>query len=92
MMSPLSLLRKKERINYKQRLQHILTALLFGKVGGNATFLWKYNHRDTTGTPIHKIPVWETGLPERWYILVDLLSGEVVPLTDYSRQYNIKQS
>lgn len=52
----------------------------------------KNNRRDTTGTPIHKIPVWETGLPERWYILVDLLSGKVVPLTDYSRQCNLKQS
>lgn len=40
------------------------------------------NHRDTIGTPIHKIPAWETGLPEKWYILVDLLSGKVVPLTD----------
>lgn len=51
------------------------------------------NHqRDTIGTPIHKISAWETGLPERWDILVDLSPGEVVPLTDYSRQWNLRQS
>lgn len=55
------------------------------------------NHRDTTGTPIHKeyvckISAWETGLPERWYILVDLSSGKAVPLMDYSRQCYLKQS
>lgn len=50
------------------------------------------NHRDTTGTPIHKISAWETGLPKRWYILVDLLSGKVVPLMDSSRKCNLKQS
>lgn len=49
-------------------------------------------HRDTIGTSIHKVSAWETGLPERWYILVDLLSGKVVPLTDYSRQCDLKQS
>lgn len=31
-----------------------------------------YNHRDTIGTPKHEISAWETGLSERWYILVDL--------------------
>lgn len=49
------------------------------------------HHRDTVGTPIHKIPAWETGLPERWDILVDLFSGKVVPLMDYSRQWNLRQ-
>lgn len=51
-----------------------------------------YNHRDTIGTPKHEISAWETGLSERWYILVDLFSGKIVPLMDYSRQYNLKQS
>lgn len=55
------------------------------------------NHRDTIGTPIQKeyvckISAWETGLPERWYILVDLSSGKAVPLMDYSRQCYLKQS
>lgn len=31
-----------------------------------------YNHRDTIGTPKHELSAWETGLSERWYILVDL--------------------
>lgn len=44
------------------------------------------HHRDAIGTPIHKKSAWETGLPERWDILVHLLSSKVVPLMDYSRQ------
>lgn len=50
------------------------------------------HHRDTIGTPIHKKSAWETGLPERWDIFVDLFSGEVMPLMDYSRQWNLGQS
>lgn len=67
--SPLALLQKKDRINYKQGLQHILTNLLFANVGGKATFL---TETTTTGIlqklQLHKTSAWETELSGRWYI------------------------
>lgn len=74
--SPLVLLQRKERINYNQRLQHILTHVLFANVGGKATF---FTETMTIGI-LQKLHIHSTSAWERVYIQSRLLTFCLVKL------------
>lgn len=59
--------RKKEGISCKQRLQHILTTVLFGHAGGTARLEQEKALRGILRQlQIQKMSGWEEGLPERY--------------------------